>query len=93
MTTWTVMILSKALSQDCRGYEEVIREYRRVPEDWKRVNEFGKGSLMETVLGMLKVRFIGGLRSRRFKEQRRELLLRIILHNIDRPNFLECDEK
>lgn len=74
-----------------RGYKELIREYRRDPEEWKQVHEYGKRSLVETVFSMMKMRFTGGLRSRRYKEQRRELLIKVILHNIQRLNFLECD--
>jgi transposase len=81
----------KARSRGYRGYKELIREYRRDPEEWKRVHEYGKRSLVETVFGMMKVRFTGSLRSRRYKEQRRELLIKVILHNLGRQNFLECD--
>ena len=46
---------------------------------------------METVFSMLKVRFTGSLSSRRYKEQRRELLIKVVLHTIERLNYLECD--
>lgn len=81
----------RARSKGYRGYKELIIEYRRDPEEWKRVHQYGKRSLVESVFGMMKVRFGGGLRSRGFKEQRRELLFKVILHNIGRLNFLECD--
>jgi transposase len=81
----------RARSRGYRGYKELIREYRRDPEEWKRVHHYGTRSLVETVFGMMKVRFGGGLSSRGYKEQRRELLFNVILHNIERLNFLECD--
>ena len=82
----------KAWSRGYRGYKELIREYRKDPEEWKRVHGYGKRSLVETVFGMIKMRFTGNLSSRRYKEQRRELLIKVILHNLGRLNFLECDE-
>lgn len=81
----------RAWSRGYRGYKELIIEYRRDPVEWKRVHEYGKRSLVETVFGMMKVRFTGSLSSRRFKEQQRELLIKVILHNLGRLNFLECD--
>ncbi len=81
----------KAWSRGYRGYKELIREYRRDPEEWKRIHQYGRRSLVETVFGMMKVRFTGSLGSRGFKEQRRELLVKVILHNLGRLNFLECD--
>ncbi len=81
----------KARSRGHRGYKELLVEYRRDPEEWRRVHEYGKRSLVETVFGMLKVRSGGGLSSRRHKEQRRELLIKVVLHNIQRLNLLECD--
>ncbi len=80
----------RARSRGHRGYKELIREYRLDPVEWKRVHEYGKRSLVESVFGMMKVRFTGSLGSRRYKEQRRELLFKVILHNIGRLNFLEC---
>lgn len=80
----------RARSGGHRGYKELIREYRECPERWKRVHEYGRRSLVETVFSMMKVRFGGGLSSRRYREQRRELLIKVILHNIGRVNFLEC---
>jgi transposase len=81
----------KARSRGYQGYKELIREYRRDPKEWKRAHEYGRRSLVETVFGMMKVRFTGSLSSRRYKEQRRELLIKVILHNLGRLNFLECD--
>ena len=78
-------------SRGHRAYGQLMREYRAGPEEWKRVHEYGKRSLVETVFGMMKVRFGGGLSSRRYKEQRRELLIKVILHNLGRLSFLECD--
>ena len=81
----------RARSRGYRGYKELISEYRSGPEEWKKKHNYGKRSLVETVFGIMKVRFTGGLSSRRYKEQRRELLIKVILHNIGRLNFLECD--
>ena len=78
-------------SRGYRGYKELIREYRRDPEGWKVRHAYGQRSLVETVFGMMKVRFGGGLSSRGFREQRREVLLKVLLHNTERLNFLECD--
>ncbi len=80
----------RARSRGYRGYKELIREYRRNPEEWKKKHSYGKRSLVETVFGMLKGRFGGGLSSRRHRQQRRELLLKVVLHNIQRLNYLEC---
>ena len=80
----------RARSRGYRGYKELIREHRRNPVKWKRVHGYGKRSLVETVFGMMKVRFTGSLSSRRYREQRRELLIKVILHNLGRLNFLEC---
>jgi len=81
----------KSRSRGYRGYKELIREYRRDPKEWKKKHSYGKRSLVETVFGMMKVRFGGGLSSRKYKEHRRELLIKVVLHNIERLNFLECD--
>ncbi|MHA1495858.1 MAG: transposase [Candidatus Thorarchaeota archaeon] len=80
----------RARSRGYRGYKELINEYRRDPAEWKRVHEYGKRSLVESVFGMMKVRFGGGLSSRGYRQQRRELLIKVILHNIARLNYLEC---
>ncbi len=80
----------RAWSRGYRGYKELIIEYRRDPEEWKKKHTYGTRSLVETVFGMMKVRFTGSLRSRRYKEQRREVLIKVILHNIGRLNYLEC---
>jgi transposase len=80
----------KAQSRGYRGYKELIREYRRDPEAWKKKHNYGKRCLVETVFGMMKVRFGGGLRSRGHRQQRRELLFKVVLHNISRLNYLEC---
>ena len=81
----------RARSRGDPGYKELIIEYRQNPEKWKEKHQYGKRSLIETVFGMMKVRFTGSLGSRRFKEQRREVLIKVILHNLGRLNFLECD--
>jgi transposase len=81
----------KAQSRGYRGYKGLIREYREDPEVWRQVHQYGRRSLAETVFGMLKVRFGGSLSSRSYKGQRRELLLKGVLHNLGRLNYLECD--
>ncbi len=72
-----------------RAYGELLREYRADPEAWKERHTYGKRSLVETVFSMLKVRFGGGLRSRGHMQQRRELLIKVVLHNIERLNYLQ----
>lgn len=83
----------RARSRGYRGYKELIVEYRPDPEEWKRVHEYGKRSLVETVFGMMKVKFGGRLSSRGYRQQRRELLIKVGLHNIDRLNYLECAKR
>ena len=80
----------RARSRGYRGYKELIMEYRPDPEEWKLAHDYGKRSLVETVFSMLKVRFTGSLSSRRNRQRRRELLLKVVLHNIQRLNYLEC---
>ncbi len=46
---------------------------------------------METVFSMMKVRSGGSLNSKGYREQRREVLLKVVLHNIDRLKLLRCD--
>jgi SET domain-containing protein len=67
-----------------------MREYRADPEEWKRAHQYGRRSLVETVFGMMKLRYGGSLSSRGWMERRRELLIKVVLHNIERLNFLEC---
>jgi transposase len=81
----------RVYSKGHRAYGNLIREYRADPEEWKRMHDYGKRNLAETVFSMLKMRFGGSLSSRGYKEQRRELLFEVVLHNIERLNFLECD--
>jgi transposase len=80
----------KGRSRGHRAYKQLVREYQESPKEWKERHQYGRRSRVETVFSMLKVRFGGGLRSRCPKEQRRELLFKVILHNIGRLNFLEC---
>jgi transposase len=72
------------------AYGQLMREYRADPEEWKRTHEYGRRSLVETVFGMMKLRYGGSLSSRGGMERRRELLIKVVLHNIERLNFLEC---
>ncbi|MBS3795287.1 MAG: transposase [Candidatus Thorarchaeota archaeon] len=80
----------RAVYRGHRGYGRLLREYRANPSEWKRTHQYGKRSLAETVLSMLKVQFGGSLSSRSYKEQRRELLIKVLLNNIQQINFLEC---
>ena len=57
---------------------------------YKEKYEYGKRSLVESVFGAVKVKFGGSLSSRGGMERRRELLIKVVLHNIERLNFLEC---
>ncbi len=81
---------SSGRSKGRRAYGELIREYRSDPEKWKEVHQYGKRSLVETVFSMMKMRFGDTLSSRGQRERRRELLIKVLLHNIDRLNYLEC---
>ncbi len=72
------------------AYGQLVREYQPGPERWKEKYQYGKRSLVETVFSMMKLRFGGGLSSRGHRQRRRELLIKVVLHNIDRLNFLEC---
>ena len=72
------------------AYGRLMREYRADPEEWKRAHHYGRRSLVETVFGMMKLRYGGSLSSRGWMERRRELLIKVVLHNIERLNFLEC---
>ena len=67
-----------------------MREYRADPEEWKRVHRYGKKSLVGTVFSMMKLRYGESFSSRGGMERRRGLLIRVVLHNIERLNFLEC---
>jgi transposase len=82
--------VQKGWSRGYRAYKQLIREYRVDPEGWKKNHQYGRRSPAETVFSMMKVRFGGRLSSRGYREQRRELLIKVILHNIGRLNFLEC---
>ena len=73
-----------------RGYREQVREYQRGPEEWKETHRYGRRSLVETVFSTIKVHLTGGLSSRGEEEQERELLIRVLLHNIWRLNYLQC---
>jgi transposase len=73
-----------------RAYGQLLREYREGPEEWKRRHQYGRRSLAETVFSMMKLRYGGGLSSRGARERRRELLTKVVLHNIERLNYLEC---
>jgi transposase len=83
----------RGLSGKARGspaYRRLIREYRPSPAGWKEQCQYGQRSQVETLFSMLKVRFTGSLTSRRNGQRRRELLIKVVLHNIERLNYLEC---
>ncbi|MHA1813101.1 MAG: transposase [Candidatus Thorarchaeota archaeon] len=73
-----------------RGYRELVREYQDDPECWRLVHKYGRRSLLDTVFSMMKLRFTGCLSSRGEEEQERELLIKVLLHNIERLNYLHC---
>ncbi|MDF1539012.1 MAG: IS5 family transposase [Candidatus Thorarchaeota archaeon] len=81
---------ARTLSRGYPAYGQLTREYKSGPEEWKQAHDYGKRSLVETVFGMMKVRFTGSLSSRRNRQRRRELLIKVVLHNIQRLNYLEC---
>ncbi len=70
-----------------------MRVYRADPEKWKIVHRYGKRSLVETVFSMMKLRHGESFSSRGGMERRRELLIRVVLHNIERLNYLECAQR
>ena len=72
------------------AYKQLVKEYQASPERWKEKYQYGKRSLVETVFSMMKLRFSGGLSSRGNRERRRELLIKVVIHNIERLNYLEC---
>jgi transposase len=72
------------------AYRQLVQEYQEGAEEWKQRHQYGRRNLVETVFSMLKGQFGGGLSSRGYKERRRELLIKIILHNIHQLNVLEC---
>lgn len=63
--------------------------YRADPEERKRVHEYGRRSLVGTMFGMMKLRCGGSLGSVGYRERLRELLIKVVLHNIEQLNFLE----
>ncbi len=75
------------------AYGRLTREYRADSEEWKGVHRYGKRSLVETVFSMMKLRHGGSFSSRGGMERRRELLIKVVLHNIKRLNHLECAQR
>ncbi len=71
------------------AYGQLARLYRADPEERKRVHEYGRRSPVGAVFGMMKLRCGGSLGSRDHRERLRELLIKVVLHNIERLNFLE----
>jgi hypothetical protein len=80
-------------SRGHRAYGRLIGEYRRDPAGWKKRPDYGRRSLVETVFSMMKLIYRGSFSSRGWMKQRRELLIKVALHNIERLNYLECAGK
>jgi transposase len=80
-------------SRGSPAYRQLVHEYQEGAEKWKENHQYGRRSLVETVFSMLKRRFGESLSSRGYRERRRELLFKVVLHNIERLNFLECDRR
>ncbi len=72
------------------AYKKLVKEYQASSEKWKEKYQYGRRNLVETVFSMMKLRYGGSLSSKGYKEQRRELLFKVVLHNIERLNYLEC---
>ena len=77
-------------SRGHRVYGQLIGEYQSDLEEWKRSHSYGRRSLAETVFSIMNHRNGECLSSRGHMQRRRELLTRVVLHNIERLNFLEC---
>ena len=85
--------LRKNLSVRSRGYRaygRLIRECQRNPAGWKKRPDYGRRSLVESVFSMVKLRYGRSFSSRGWMERRRELLIKVVLHSIERLNYLEC---
>ncbi len=80
---------SSVYSRGHRAYGQLMRAYRADPAEWKAKHQCGRRSLAETVFCMMKLRFGESLRLRGPMERRRDLLIKVILHNIERLNCLE----
>lgn len=48
---------------------------------------------METAFSMMKLRYGGSLSSRGHRRRRRELLIKVVLRDIERLNFLELAKR
>jgi transposase len=71
-------------------FQTNLKEHLAGPEKWKKNHDYRKRNLVETVFSMMKLRFRGSLSSRGWMERQKELLMKGILHNIERLSFLEC---
>ena len=74
--------LSSINSKSHWAYGQLMSDYRADPEEWKRGHKYGRRSLVETVFSMMKLRYGRSLSSRGWMERRRELLIKVVLHNI-----------
>jgi len=75
------------------AYGRLMREYRADPEEWKEVHRYGKSNLVETVFSMMTLKHGESFSSGGGMERRRELLIKVVLHNIERLNYLECAQR
>jgi transposase len=81
----------RGLTGKARGHREyalLVREYLRDPEDWRKRNEYGKRSLVESVFGAMKVKYGGTLRSRCDNRRVVETLFKVVMYNAERANYL-----
>ncbi len=81
---------ARTRSRGSPAYGRLVREYRADPEMWKQTHGYGTRSLVETVFSMMKMKYGEGLSSRGHRERRRELLIKVVLHNVERLNYLGC---
>jgi transposase len=83
----------KGLTGKARGHREyarLVKEYQKDPEGWKERNEYGKRSLVESAFSALKRKFGGTLRSRCDRRRVVETLLKVVMYNAERANYLYC---
>ena len=79
---------ASAAGVDHWKYARLAKEYRRNPDGWKEKYEYGKRSLVESVVGASKVKFGRTLRSRRDNRRAVETPPRVTIYNTDRANYL-----
>ncbi|MFQ5834015.1 MAG: IS5 family transposase [Candidatus Thorarchaeota archaeon] len=87
----TVIEPKRGLTGKARGhieYARLVKEYLRDPDGWRKKYEYGKRSLVESVFGAVKVKFGGTLRSRCDNRRTVETLLKVVIYNAERANYL-----